>query len=115
MSLAERDELRGHAGLPAPLPFSNADNKIFLVCLASLITGIGGFLTTPTDKITTQIIANAKDKPTAQTVIAKVLAEEGVFGFFEGALQRTAYWAFAIAIFLSCYCSFRQAAAPFFS
>jgi len=83
--------------------------------LGALGGGIGGFLTTPTDKITTQIIANAKDKPTASSVIKKVLAEEGLLGFFEGAIQRTAYWALAIAIFLSCYCSFRQAAAPFFS
>jgi len=31
-------------------------------------------------------------------------------GFLQGARARTLYWAPAIGIFLSCYCSIRQAA-----
>ena len=82
--------------------------------LGALGGGIGGFLTTPADKVTTRIISNSLEKLTPADVVKRVLKEEGVAGFFDGALQRTTYWALAIAIFLSCYCSFRQLAAPFF-
>jgi solute carrier family 25 (mitochondrial S-adenosylmethionine transporter), member 26 len=40
----------------------------------------------------------------------KVYTEQGVGGFFKGVQERTIYWAFAISIFLSVYCSIRRAA-----
>ena len=39
-----------------------------------------------------------------------ILATEGPTGFLNGALTRGLYWAPAIGIFLSCYCSVRQQA-----
>lgn len=82
---------------------------------------VGALVSTPADIITTLTIAAAesgldggppsrwKDVPPAE-IARTILKEEGVAGFFTGAVERVGYWAPAIGIFLSVYCSFRQAA-----
>ncbi len=94
---------------------------------------ISAFLTTPTDVLTIRILtqgtgadADAEDAaacedgvllggdppPTLGIVgMAKqVWSEGGAVALMSGAKERTLYWAPAIGIFLSCYCSIRQAA-----
>mmetsp|Transcript_38567 Transcript_38567/g.121087 ORF Transcript_38567/g.121087 Transcript_38567/m.121087 type:complete len:474 (+) Transcript_38567:17-1438(+) len=83
---------------------------------------IGAFLTTPTDVVTIRILTQgtgvdeACDEqgctlPLGFVGMAKeVYAQSGARGFLQGARARTVYWAPAIGIFLSCYCSIRQAA-----
>lgn len=41
-------------------------------------------------------------------VVKATWETDGLKGFFTGSLQRTLYWAPAIGIFLSVYCSLRQ-------
>lgn len=83
--------------------------------LGGLGGGIGAFLTTPSDVMTTKIISSAKSDMALKDVFAQVMKEDGPLGFFNGSLQRTAYWAFAIGIFLSVYCSLRQLSLQFFA
>ncbi len=81
--------------------------------LGALGGGIGAFLTTPSDVVTTRIISGSNDPtlPSSLPMVFKsVLVEDGAAGFFRGSVQRTTYWALAIGIFLSCYCSLRQLA-----
>jgi len=72
--------------------------------------GIGAFVTTPTDVITTRIITQkANDNALGVADMARlVYAEGGPTAFFAGWKERVLYWAPAISIFLSCYCSVRQ-------
>jgi len=90
--------------------------------------GLGSFLTNPTDVITTRIIT--QDVTTTPTydddgvmiddgennapldvfeMGRKIYKEEGFDAFFTGWTARVGYWAPAISIFLTCYCSVRQA------
>ncbi|OEU12839.1 mitochondrial carrier [Fragilariopsis cylindrus CCMP1102] len=90
--------------------------------------GLGSFLTNPTDVITTRIIT--QDVTTTPTydddgvmiddgennapldvfeMGRKIYNEEGFDAFFTGWTARVGYWAPAISIFLTCYCSVRQA------
>ena len=83
----------------------------------------GAFITTPTDVITTRIItqsaggasdSNDEDNTDAQPLGVidmgkKIYREEGIEAFFTGWTARVGYWAPAISIFLTCYCSVRQA------
>ena len=79
--------------------------------------GCGAFLTNPTDVITTRIITQStdtadKDGTQPLGVIGmgrKIYEEEGIEAFFTGWTARVGYWAPAISIFLTCYCSVRQA------
>lgn len=79
---------------------------------------IGSFLSTPMDVITIRIITRGSNGEGAETLapvgflgMAKIVwAEGGLSSFFTGWKERVLYWAPAIGIFLSCYCSFRQAA-----
>ena len=45
---------------------------------------------------------------TPASVVREILQEKGPAGLFQGALQRTLYWAPAVGIFLSSYCFLRQ-------
>ena len=82
--------------------------------------GFGAFLTNPADVITTRIItaensadelsADGSDEPLDVFGWAKKIYEEEGFGaFWVGWQARVGYWAPAISIFLTCYCSVRQA------
>ena len=84
---------------------------------------VGAILTTPADVVTTRIITAseqgqatgaAAEPATAEAgpleVAQAILRESGPSGFFVGIGTRGLYWAPAIGIFLSLYCSLRQMA-----
>ncbi|KAL7454197.1 hypothetical protein ACHAWC_005825, partial [Mediolabrus comicus] len=81
--------------------------------------GWGALLTTPFDIITTRIITQSVDEEgyeplgvwdmLKQVYIEGIDSGEGLKVFFVGWEARVGYWAPAISIFLSCYCSVRQA------
>lgn len=78
--------------------------------------GWGALLTTPFDIITTRIITQSvDDEPLGVWEMMNQVYKEGVDSgeglrvFFVGWEARVGYWAPAISIFLSCYCSVRQA------
>ena len=81
--------------------------------------GCGAFMTTPFDIITTRIITQSVDEEDDEPLGVwgmgrQVYKEgkssgEGLAVFFVGWQARVGYWAPAISIFLSCYCSVRQA------
>jgi len=85
--------------------------------------GFGSFLTNPADVITTRIITQStattnstgssdeeEQKPLGVVGMGlKIYKEEGIGAFFTGWQARVGYWAPAISIFLTCYCSVRQA------
>eukprot|EP00578_Thalassiosira_sp_NH16_P019393 CAMPEP_0181084200 /NCGR_PEP_ID=MMETSP1071-20121207/4570_1 /TAXON_ID=35127 /ORGANISM="Thalassiosira sp., Strain NH16" /LENGTH=481 /DNA_ID=CAMNT_0023165921 /DNA_START=434 /DNA_END=1876 /DNA_ORIENTATION=- len=83
--------------------------------------GWGALLTNPFDIITTRIITQPIDddeaiigdggnKPLGVLEMGqKVYEEGGMAAFFVGWQARVGYWAPAISIFLTCYCSVRQA------
>lgn len=70
-------------------------------------------VTNPFDIITTRIITQeveGDNKPLGVIEMGKKLYDEGgASAFLVGWQQRVLYWAPAISIFLSCYCSVRQA------
>jgi hypothetical protein len=72
--------------------------------------GIGSFVTTPGDVITTRIITQdpGDDAFGFVGMAKKIYEEQGAQAFFSGWEQRVLYWAPAISIFLTCYCSVRQ-------
>ncbi|KAL7538514.1 hypothetical protein ACHAXR_009641 [Thalassiosira sp. AJA248-18] len=74
--------------------------------------GVGAFLTNPFDIITTRIITQEVDgesEPLGVLEMGKALYDEGgPTAFLVGWQARVGYWAPAISIFLSCYCSVRQ-------
>ena len=79
--------------------------------LGALGGAIGAFVTTPTDLITTRIITDEGGDLRGRSVLAlgkDIVDENGSFALFDGSAQRVLYWAPAIGIFLSCYCSIRQ-------
>lgn len=78
--------------------------------------GWGALLTTPFDIITTRIITQSvDDEPLGVWEMMNQVYKEGVDSgeglrvFFVGWEARVGYWAPAISIFLTCYCSVRQA------
>ena len=79
---------------------------------------IGALLTTPADVVTIRILTSQEGGASAQdsepmgalAVAQQIYAEEGLPGFASGAMSRGLYWAPAIGIFLSLYCSLRQMA-----
>lgn len=75
--------------------------------------GFGAFVTNPMDILTTRIITQdigSDDEPLGVVGMGrKVYDEEGFAAFFTGWQARVGYWAPAISIFLTCYCSVRQA------
>mmetsp|Transcript_20781 Transcript_20781/g.64198 ORF Transcript_20781/g.64198 Transcript_20781/m.64198 type:complete len:663 (+) Transcript_20781:107-2095(+) len=77
--------------------------------LGSLGGLIGALVTTPFDVATTRIItATDDDSRDVFQVMKEIVDEEGPLALFDGSLQRGLYWAPAIGLFLSCYCSIRQ-------
>ncbi|KAH8047661.1 hypothetical protein JL722_12922 [Aureococcus anophagefferens] len=79
--------------------------------LGALGGAIGAYVTTPTDVITTRIISDASGATEGQSVLdlgRSIVEDGGPFALLDGAAQRVLYWAPAIGIFLSCYCSIRQ-------
>jgi hypothetical protein len=88
---------------------------------AEVIFGVtGGFvaslLTVPMDVVTTRILTQSCDEQDCEAKLGfagmtkKVWLEGGWQALQTGWQTRTGYWAPAIGIFLSCYCSIRQAA-----
>jgi len=87
--------------------------------------GLGAFVTNPTDVITTRIITQDTTGGTGDGINGdddegdaplgvidmgkKIYREEGIEAFFTGWTARVGYWAPAISIFLTCYCSVRRA------
>lgn len=77
--------------------------------------GCGALLTNPTDVITTRIITQSIGNDNTTELLdvfgmgRKMYQEEGLQSFFTGWTARVCYWAPAISIFLTCYCSVRQA------
>lgn len=78
--------------------------------------GTGAFVTNPMDVITTRIITQSTNddeggeyEPLGATGMGRLILEEGGVGaLFAGWQARVLYWAPAISIFLTCYCSVRQ-------
>merc|ERR1712028_321730 len=89
--------------------------------------GLGAFVTNPADVITTRIITQevgsssssssssdmsdaVTNKPLGVIEMGQLIYDEGgPSAFLKGWQARVGYWAPAISIFLSCYCSVRQA------
>jgi solute carrier family 25 S-adenosylmethionine transporter 26 len=80
---------------------------------------IGAVITTPADVVTVRIMTrqqpqgrqSANEAPVGALEMAReIYATEGAAGFLSGAVSRGLYWAPAIGIFLSLYCSLRQVA-----
>jgi len=70
---------------------------------------IGALVTTPGDVVTTRIITQPEGRNEGAIQMIKRLSDEGGMGaLWAGTLERVAYWAPAIGIFLSVYCSLRQ-------
>mmetsp|Transcript_35862 Transcript_35862/g.78574 ORF Transcript_35862/g.78574 Transcript_35862/m.78574 type:complete len:546 (-) Transcript_35862:152-1789(-) len=96
-------------------PYINVDidNLFSESLLGGIGGGIGAFLTTPSDRVTTMIISS-EDEISALDGAKQIWNDQGPNGFFVGSTERSSYWFFAVGIFLSAYCALRQAAIPFF-
>jgi len=94
------------------------------VLLGATGGAVGALVTTPMDVITIRIVTQEAGGCAADgeledgcesplgffDMTRKVWDEGGAAALFRGWRARTGYWAPAIGIFLSCYCSLRQAA-----
>jgi len=79
--------------------------------------GLGAFISTPSDVVTTKIITSIEDggEPLLpQDTLAEVWNAGGVNGIFAGVTERIGYWTLSYGIFLSVYCSLRQYALVLF-
>lgn len=79
--------------------------------LGGLGGGLGAFISTPSDVVTTKIITSIEDggePPLPQDTLAEVWNEGGLSGIFAGVTERVGYWTLSYGIFLSVYCSLRQ-------
>lgn len=80
--------------------------------IGTISGGIGAFVTNPSDVVTTRIITQPRGEgkaPLGAFEMGKLIFQEGGIGaFFNGSLARVLYWAPAISIFLTGYCSVRQ-------
>jgi len=106
----------------------DVNSLLFEALLGASAGGIAAFLTTPADVITTQIITKSKSSTshgsgssTGQATEDKAdgnflerliqnYEQGGLEALFLGWKERTAYWTPAIGLFLSFYCTVRQAA-----
>jgi len=80
--------------------------------------GLGAFVSTPSDVVTTKIITSIEDggeAPSPLDTLAEVWNEGGLNGLFSGVTERVGYWTLSYGIFLSVYCSLRQYALAHFS
>lgn len=95
----------------------DSSTTLFEALIGAFAGGCGALLTNPFDVITTRIITQSvadeeggDTKPLGVVGMGKRVYEEGgLAAFTVGWQARTLYWAPAISIFLSCYCSVRQA------
>ena len=107
----------------SPQTFNDLDVDTLLseALLGAAGGAVGAFLTVPLDVITIRILTQGtgeqacdEDECTVPTGILgmarQILDEGGAAALFTGWRARTFYWAPAIGIFLSCYCTFRQQA-----
>ena len=107
----------------SPQSFNDLDVDTLLAeaLLGAAGGAVGGFLTVPLDVITIRILTQgtgeqACDEETCDVPVGflamaqQIWAEGGLTALFTGWRARTFYWAPAIGIFLSCYCSVRQQA-----
>lgn len=79
--------------------------------------GLGAFIVTPFDVVTTKIIVSLKqnrDTPNLIQATQEAWEDGGLKALFTGVNERIIYWAFSYGIFLSVYCSLRQKALLFF-
>jgi len=104
----------------------DVNSLAFEAFLGAVAGGFAAFVTTPADVITTQIITrpqpshgsgSSTEEATAEQADPNILErfiqnyeEGGVDALFVGWKERTAYWTPAIGLFLSFYCTVRQAA-----
>ena len=106
----------GLSGTPSHVPRSLlADVNVNTLQAEALLGALGGLIgalvTTPADVVTTQILVSSEEiVPGPLATARRVYEQQGVAGFFKGATSRGLYWSPAIGIFLSLYCSLRQAA-----
>lgn len=78
--------------------------------------GVGSFVTNPMDVITTRIIIQdtaGDDSVGVFDMGRRIFEEGGPTAFFAGWQARVLYWAPAISLFLTCYCSVRQLGVKF--
>jgi len=121
----------------SPETFNSLDvDTLFAEAIFGAIGGAtGAFLTVPMDVVTVRILTqqtgapgeedaecdpdllrcemDEEGRPAPMGVLEmtkSIYAEGGWRAFLTGAQSRTAYWAPAIGIFLSCYCGIRQTA-----
>ena len=98
----------------------DVDTLLAEALLGAVGGAVGSFITTPMDVLTIRIMTQQPksgeggeggEAPAGFVDMAKqVWAEGGMAALFTGWQARTLYWAPAIGIFLSCYCSLRQQA-----
>ena len=107
----------------SPQSFNDLDVDTLLAEAVLGATGgaVGAFLTVPLDVITIRILTQGTGEQACDGeecvvpigfvgMARQILSEGGVAALFTGWRARTFYWAPAIGIFLSCYCTFRQQA-----
>lgn len=107
----------------SPQTFNDLDVDTLLseALLGAAGGAVGAFLTVPLDVITIRILTQGtgeqacdEDECTVPNGVLgmarQILDEGGAAALFTGWRARTVYWAPAIGIFLSCYCTFRQQA-----
>lgn len=86
--------------------------------LGAIGGGVGAFISTPSDVVTTTIITsaeNGKEPPNALEVLKDLWSDGGLSSIFAGYGERVIYWSCSYAIFLSAYCSLRQNALQLFN
>ena len=94
---------------------SAADIDVNTLFSEAMLGGFGGalgaFVSTPSDVVTTKIIMSIEDGGDPQSpmeIASQLWNDEGLEGLFAGFVERISYWAVAVGIFLSVYCSLRQ-------
>jgi len=90
------------------------DSLLAEALLGAIGGSIGALLTTPPDVIAVRILTQPTGEGQAPIgtleMTRRIYAEGGFQAFWTGWKARAGYWAPAIGIFLSCYCSVRQLA-----
>jgi len=98
----------------SPQSFLDVDVNTLLseVVFGVIGGGIGAFLTTPMDVVTTRIMMQGRDGELVGFLgmSSRVFNRGGWKELFTGWKARTGYWAPAVGIFLASYCGIRQAA-----
>ena len=95
---------------------SAADIDVNTLLSEAMLGGFGGalgaFVSTPSDVVTTKVIMHIEDGgdlvQSPMEIVSQLWNDEGLEGLFAGFVERISYWAVAVGIFLSVYCSLRQ-------